>query len=461
MENNSKVIDLVVSNDLCIGCGLCTYTCSNKSLQMSTNNFGFYVPQQIGNCDCDGSCLNVCPFNPKPDAKIKSENELANIFLKDTELSHPRIGKYKGTFIGYSNDYRLSSSSGGMATFILSELIERGIVDHVFSVSGGESGKHYEYNIASNKTDLLNSSKTRYYPVTLSNVFSKIDEIEGKVAVVGVGCFIKAIRLAQYADNQLKIKIPFLVGIICGGVKSSFFTDYVSSTIGMENNNYKNPEYRIKDYHSSAGDYSFSSTSKVDNKKKSIKMKKMGDMWGSGLFKANACDFCDDVTTELADISLGDAWLDPYDKDGKGTSVILTRSNISHQIIIEGIKNKKLNVDPLSLEKFLYSQRGSFSHRQDSIHYRIKKAKRMTPPKRIIDNKPITLDFKIVQFFRMITRKKSLTIWSNHPTHKIFDRKMKGFMFSLKIATLIYHFKRSLDNGNLLIKIKNKLWEKH
>jgi coenzyme F420 hydrogenase subunit beta len=192
-----------------------------------------------------------------------------------------------------------------------------------------------------------------------------------------------------------------------------------------------------------------------------IKMREMGDMWGSGLFKANACDFCDDVTTELADISLGDAWLEPYDKDGKGTSVILTRSNISHQIIIEGIKNKKLNVDPLSLEKFLHSQRGSFSHRQDSIHYRIKKAKRMTPPKRIIDHKPISLDFKIVQLFRMITRKKSLSIWSNHPSHKAFNRKMKGFMFSLKIATLIYHFKRSLDNGNLLIKIKNKYWKKN
>jgi coenzyme F420 hydrogenase subunit beta len=30
-------------------------------------------------------------------------------------------------------------------------------------------------------------------------------------------------------------------------------------------------------------------------------------MCASGLFKANACDYCDDVTTELVDISLGDA----------------------------------------------------------------------------------------------------------------------------------------------------------
>jgi coenzyme F420-reducing hydrogenase beta subunit len=42
-------------------------------------------------------------------------------------------------------------------------------------------------------------------------------------------------------------------------------------------------------------------------------------MWGTGLFKSNACDFCDDVTTELADVSL-DAWI-PYNKDGLGNSV--------------------------------------------------------------------------------------------------------------------------------------------
>ncbi len=42
-------------------------------------------------------------------------------------------------------------------------------------------------------------------------------------------------------------------------------------------------------------------------------------MWGGGLFKANAYDFCDYVTTELADISLDDARLPRYNQDGKDT----------------------------------------------------------------------------------------------------------------------------------------------
>ncbi|WP_150299123.1 Coenzyme F420 hydrogenase/dehydrogenase, beta subunit C-terminal domain [Pseudomonas profundi] len=46
-------------------------------------------------------------------------------------------------------------------------------------------------------------------------------------------------------------------------------------------------------------------------------MKEIGDIYGEGPFKENACNFCEDVTIELADISLGDASLQPYSQDGQ------------------------------------------------------------------------------------------------------------------------------------------------
>lgn len=39
-----------------------------------------------------------------------------------------------------------------------------------------------------------------------------------------------------------------------------------------------------------------------------------------------ACDFCDDVFAETADIALGDAWLPEYVQDGNGTNVVVTRN---------------------------------------------------------------------------------------------------------------------------------------
>ena len=438
MKSIPKVIDLVVNNDLCIGCGICVYKCPTKALDVKKNDFGFLVPELISDCDENGSCITVCPFNVFPKDDVRTENELAQIYLKESDKNHPKIGRYKNIYAGYSKEYRLTSSSGGIATFVLAELLEKGIISHVLSVKGSnEKGEYYKYAISSSKEDLLQTSKTRYTPVTLSEVFSNINTLDGNVAIVGVACFIKSIRLAQHSDPVLKNKIQFLVGIICGGVKSSFFTEYLADKIGVEKKYINKPNYRIKDFNSSAGDYSFGCENSKTNEKKSMRMREAGDMWGTGMFKANACDFCDDVTTELADISIGDAWLDPYVNDGRGDNVIVTRSNLAQKIIHDGINMNQLNLEALTIERFLLSQKGSFNHRHTGLPFRVKNAKNkgmVVPPKRI-QNDESSFFFKIVQYFRIRTRTNSLKIWKKSEDSKIFDKMIKKDLYLLKYAT--------------------------
>ena len=442
-----KVIDTVVKNDLCIGCGLCVYKCPGKALEMKWNDFGFLVPKLVENCDANGACLTVCPFNPYPLEEIKTENELAEIYLKDACQFHPKIGKYENIYVGYANEFRATSSSGGLATFIMIELLERRIVDHIFSVRESTiPGVHYEYAISNNKQELLASSKTKYFPVTLSTVFSKLNVLEGSVAIIGVACFIKAIRIAQYADPTLKKKIPFLIGIICGGVKSRFFTEYLTIKCGVSTKLCTKPEFRIKDKNSLASDYSFGCIDGNSNLKKTIKMRTVGDMWGTGLFKANACDFCDDVTTELADISLGDAWLSPYNQDGKGNNVIVTRSVLAEKLMVEGTKENKLSLEQLSLNRFLSSQQGSFNHRHEGLSMRLNYAKKQNvaiAPKRF-GNEIMCLDFKIVQKLRMKVRKKSLEVWEKNPESKLFDYLLTKDLKQIQWATKIYHYRRAI-----------------
>lgn len=448
-NNIPKVIDLVVKNDLCIGCGLCTYKCPSKALEMKWNEYGFLIPNLKGSCDNEGSCLSVCPFNPFPVEEVKTEDELANIFLNEAPNHHPKIGKYYGLYAGYSNEFRMTSSSGGIATFVLSELLEQKIVDYVFSVKESSSPEsHYEYAISKTKDELIAGSKTRYYPVTLATVFSEIDKIDGNIAIVGVGCFIKAIRLAQHSNPELKKKIKFLVGIICGGVKSRFFTEYLANRAGVPTDLYYKPEFRIKDTNSTAGDYSFGCYDKKTKEFKSIKMRTVGDMWGTGLFKNNACDFCDDVTTELADISLGDAWLQPYVQDGSGTNILVTRSEIAKKIINQGIDSHRLTLDKLKKDSFLKSQQGSYNHRHNGLGYRIKKRivnGYIIPPKRQINNK-ITYDFKLVQLLRSLVRLNSLKLWRNSKNHFSFETNINIDLYILRKVTTFYHFKKAIIN---------------
>lgn len=445
MINKPKVMAQVVDNDLCIGCGLCTYVCSSDALKMQWNEEGFLVPNLEGVCDSDSSCINVCPFNPEPVAAVKDETAIADIFLSDGTKTHDRLGRLIGIYAGYSKEFRPTSSSGGIGTYVFDQLLDKGVVDHVFSIrSSDEKELHYQYSVSSNKLDLRETSKTKYYPVTLETVLSEIDKLEGTVAVVGVACFVKAVRLAQYYDPALKEKIPFIIGIICGGVKSKFFTEYLASKAGVDKGNIQEPKYRIKDDTSTASDYSFGCIDNSRDDYKKIKMREVGDMWGTGLFKANACDFCEDVVTELADISLGDAWLEPYSKDGRGTSLVITRSPLAELLMQEGILQSEVVLESISPDTMRSSQQGSYNHRHEGLYVRLKEARKKGMPiaEKRYGQKPVTPDIFIVQKLRRITRQKSLDIWAKNPSFIHFDKQMKKSLARLKLATKVTQYKR-------------------
>jgi coenzyme F420 hydrogenase subunit beta len=443
----SKVISLVVENDLCTGCGLCTIKCPSNALKMGWNNDGFMVPELISACDDEGDCISVCPFNPFPTEEVKTESELSDIFLEKENKFHPKIGKYNGLFVGYSITHRLTSSSGGMATYFLTKLLETGFVNHVISVKeSNKKGEHYDYIISSSCEELSTSSKTRYFPVTLAEAFNLIKSLDGYIAIVGIACFLKAIRLTQHSDPILKDKIRFLSGIICGGLKSSFFTEFLSEKVNIPFKETRFPQYRIKDHNSSASDYSFGCTSD-SNEMREIKMKSVGEMWGTGQFKCNACDFCDDVTTELSDVSFGDAWMEPYNLDGLGTNVIVTRSKISLNILKKGIENKEIEIKEIGLDVFLSSQQGSFNHRHIGLPYRIKKVEKngvVIPPKRFNQKtKELNISMQLVQYSRMVTRKKSLEFWRNKRNIVGYEKSMKKYLLMLRFFTKINHIIRN------------------
>ncbi len=446
-----NISELIVEQGLCIGCGACITQCDNQSLKMQWNEDGFLTPRQLKKCDCSGACLQVCPFNTKPDADVRTEDELSKKYIYDGIQKHdPQVGHYINTYVGYSQVHRQNSSSGGIATYFLEKLLEQGIVDHVVCVSrSGTEGEHYEYGVFNSVDKVRSSSKTRYYPVSLGNALESILTLEGKVAIVGVACFIKAVRLLQHNDQRYKDKIGFTVGIICGGVKSRHYTDYLAEKSGASRHNYMSPEYRIKSVDTSASDYSFSCIS--EEKEKSIRMNKLGDMWGSGLFKAKACDFCDDVTTELADISLGDAWVKPYSDDGQGHNVIIIRTQLANDIFSEGIERKSLIVDEVPVEKVVETQRGSFNHRRVGLKYRTQAYKlKETPPKRFAQT-DIPASLKLVHYMRMVTRSQSLKLWKKSSDAQVFEKKI---YYIREILIFVTRFNRKKES--ILKKIRNK-----
>lgn len=439
-------IESIVKNNLCTGCGVCISEDENKQAKMIWDENGFLVPQ-LGSASTQEKMVMVCPFATQQ----KNEDELGKLFLKDnSENYNNKLGYYTNLYAGYAKQFRETSSSGGMATYIFKKLLEEKIVDHLFVVK--EKNGEYSFQFFSDFQDITKISKTRYVPVTMTDLFEKISTIDGKVAVSGVACFVKAIRLKQYYYPELKDKIPFVVGIICGGLKSKYYTDFLAQSAGCFSE-YENAEYRVKNKDSFALDYKFSCREK-NNKIHMVEMKTLGDMWGTGLFKSNACDFCDDVVTELADISLGDAWINPYDKSGLGNSIIITRSLIADKIIKSGLDEENLTLDILLENTVLQSQQGSFNHRHNGLKFRIKLANtNCTPNKRerfLIDQNIL---LNKIQILRTKTRSNSLFFWKKTKNVNLFNEKMKNSVVKLKFFTLI---NRYLTKYTAKLGVKNK-----
>lgn len=437
------VITDVVNNDLCIGCGICVAACPSKALDMVENKAGFLIANQAGNCNQDSICLNVCPFDPRSEAAADETLMSQHIFDVQDKKSE-RIGSYKNLYAGYANEFRETSSSGGMASYLIYQLLKQGIVKHVVSVLQNPGDTFYQYNVISDKDAVLSQSKTRYYPVTMADAIERVKSLKGDIAVVGVACFLKGIRKAEKIESLLMARVKFTIGIICGGVKGKPFTEYLISKVGLEKNQARKPEYRVKNTESDAADYSFSCKARTETRR--IEMRTVGDMWGTGLFKSNACDFCQDVTTELADISLGDAWMEPYKKDGFGTNIIITRSVLAEKLMIQGIAENSVYVNEISLEAVVESQKGSFNHRQDALFIRtiFAKLSGKKVPKFRFRYKTLAPDVVVLQLLRRLVRSKSISTWLKVKDAKAFDHILRPYLKVLGLASRMVNKRRKL-----------------
>jgi hypothetical protein len=95
--------------------------------------------------------------------------------------------------------------------------------------------------------------------------------------------------------------------------------------------------------------------------------------WGSGFFQNSACNFCDDVVAETADIALGDAWVEPYSSDGRGTNVVVVRSAGLHAMVEQAVAAGRLALSPVDTEFVVATQAAGFRQRREGLAYRLGK----------------------------------------------------------------------------------------
>ena len=185
----------VVQSRMCIGCGSCAAQ-TGAQASMAFDRYGQLAPQGAWARDSSDFLARTCPFSPS----AENEDILADELFPHAPL-HATVGRFLSAYVGYANDqgFRDRGSSGGMVSWVLDELFQRGLIDgaaHVVRVPDPRTdGRLFRYRISRTREEIWEGAKSRYYPVEMSEILNEILATPGRYAFVGVPCFINAVHL--------------------------------------------------------------------------------------------------------------------------------------------------------------------------------------------------------------------------------------------------------------------------
>lgn len=369
----------VIDQQYCIGCGICAVP-EDSPFEMFLNEDrmlqarvapGRELPQDLT------AFSEICPFGDT----AANETEIADAVYRDLPRKHPIDGRYLANYAGYvcEDGYRDGGSSGGFGSWVQRELLAKGHVDYLVNVAAtsdrGENGLLFSYRIVSSVAEVREGAKSKYYPIELSGVLKRIKESEGRYAVVGVPCFIKALRLLAAKDAIIKDRIHFYIGLVCGHLKSTRFAESFAWEMGIPPRHLQSFDFRKKLDDRPASEYAVEATGATTDgtivTRSQPTRELVGHNWGHGFFKYKACDYCDDVLAEAADITIGDAWLPEYKKDPKGTNILVTRNATMQALLDDARTEGRIAIQEISADRAAASQDAGKRHKIDGLKYRL------------------------------------------------------------------------------------------
>lgn len=381
-------IETVVNNNFCVGCGACAVVSNTK---MKINDYGEYLPDLDEINFADKNIEESCPFL-KP---ALNEDFLANEFLDGKNEKSDKIGFYSKVYAGFveEENFRKNGTSGGSGTWVGHELMRLGKIDAVIHVKESKRDESFEpfykYDISNNLDEVISGSKSKYHVVEISEIINYVKENEGIYLFIGVPCLVKSVRRLQLKDEILRTRIKYTVALVCGHFKSINWTLSLAWAKGIQPKELDHFQYRTKGDNIPARKYVF--RAKKNNPEKTIIQEDssnvVGGKFNQGAMMLSACNFCDDVVGETADMTVGDAWLPQFEADDNGTNLLIFRNKELLNIFENANTESRVKLTEISEKDAVNSQSGGFRQRREGLSHRLlmlKKQNKWFPEKRIL-----------------------------------------------------------------------------
>lgn len=341
--NSGATIQLISTSGLCTGCGTCYGICPHNAIHYDLNSkTGLYVFNVLfDRCKSCGLCLNSCPG-------IGVNMCQMNLRLFQEIPAIPLLGYAKKCFSGFATDkdLRYRATSGGVTTALMKFALQSGFVDGAIVTGYNErnplQSKAY---IARSAQELENAIGSKYCPSATNIVLKDIIRGGGKFILVGLPCHIHGLRKSQMILPKLNKAVVLQIALFCGMNFSYRHLNWLLRHLGVERADVSRINYRGSGY---PGEM------RIDCKGNKSIVSPLHQYYVNA-FKATRCTLCPDTFGELADISIGDAWLPEYRDDKLGRNIVVGRSRAGLDFLENAQCEKAVCFDAISPEKVLES----------------------------------------------------------------------------------------------------------
>lgn len=349
------MIQTILKSDLCIGCGACFAICPSRAINWSIENSPMIVLNKCKNC---GMCLRVCPSYRLHD----------NFKEKDLQ-GKSWLGHYLNVYLGYSTDnsIRCAASSGGVATQLLIYALRKGLINGAaLTYFAEETPFRLVAKLALSEEEIIKAMGSKYSISPICTTIRDMLNCNGKFAFIGLPCHILALNKMMKENRIIAEKIRFCIGLFCGHTMHPLGTEFILRREGISKEHVKSLSYR------GGGWPGGINVELKDGMKKFLPH----DYWvrryfSTYFFTPLRCLVCDDATSELSDISLGDAWLPQIRQVEKcGVSIVISRTDKGEKLLTSAYRDGYINLKRLQPKYAVQSQSSALLFKKKHLRAR-------------------------------------------------------------------------------------------
>ena len=314
----------VYDDGLCMQCGTCQGICPTGSVALTWDlHVGYRLRVDEQTCTGCGRCHDACPgpgLDFSAGAWWRERNEGASCA--------DFLGPWRRLWFGWASDpeVRHAGASGGVATALMQDVLETGVVDAVVAVRMSASTPlEAEAVICRSAAQVASCRGSKYNVVAINTALGTILEEPGRYALVGLPCHIQGLRMAQRHSRRLRERVTLAIGVFCGLTNEPRATAVLARQAGLDPAKVSGVSYRGPGWPGGM---------RLETRRGAVRWKDYPDYIDrrSMALTPPRCRLCPDALAELADVSVGDAWLDRFE-GSDGVSDIIARTPAGERLL--------------------------------------------------------------------------------------------------------------------------------